>query len=119
MAFGHAGPIKTVTISSGVTLSSAITMHGPRSEIGVYIPTMTSGCDVYLQGSTDGTTFKRLRWPAAGDGTGSSTPAARFVDSSITDCLVPFGRPGVNYLKVELSTAMTATSVDLVIYASD
>lgn len=118
MSFGNCGILKTMNIASNTTLSSAFTVPVALQEIGLFIPSMASGCDVYLQGSADGTTYKRLRWSAAGTGAGTSTPAARFVDSSITLCLVPFGRPGVPYLKIELSTAMTATSANIVVYGS-
>lgn len=115
---GNNGRLRTLNIASNVTLSSAYTLPPGLDFFGIQIPTMTSGTDVYLQGSLDGTTFYRMRWGAKGTGTGTSTPAQQFVNSSITQALVPFDPPSVLQVKIELSTAMTATSCNIAIYGS-
>jgi hypothetical protein len=115
---GNNGPLRTLNIASNVTLSSAYTLPPGLDFFGIQIPTMASGTDVYLQGSLDGTTFYRVRWSAAGTGVGTTTPAQVFVNSSVTQALVPLNPPAVKQVKIELSTAMTATSCNIVLFGS-
>jgi hypothetical protein len=103
-------------MASGDTLSSEIPLKGAFSRVALRIPTMTSGCDVYLQAAgVSGGTYERVYATAVGD----STPAAVFVDSSVTNAIVPFGAPPSKWLKIELSTAMTATTVNFEVIVSD
>ena len=103
------------TIASGATLSSMITIPIPRNQIQLEIPTMASGTDVYIQASNDGSTFRRVYH---GPTISVSNPAALFVNSAVTNCHVDLGVLSNEYIKIELSTAMTATSAQFKILIS-
>ena len=96
----------TVSMASGATTSSSITLHHGWQMVHVEIPTMTSGTDVYFQGSANGTTFRRIYHAPT---IANSNPHAVFVNSAVTNCMVDLDHRGYPYMKVELSTAMTAT----------
>lgn len=104
----------SVSLASGLTTTSALDLSKSYQNISIAIPTMTSGTDIYFQGSDtiDGT-FRRIYNVAT-----SSTPAAVFLNSSITQAVVKLPL-NVQYLKVELSTAMTATAVQFKVLCSD
>lgn len=105
-----------VTVASGVTLSSGIDLSRAYAKLSLEVPTMASGTDVYLQVSSDNSTFRRLyHAPVAG----TTTPPALVIPSSVTNCIVPVSVAGVRYVKIELSTAMTATSAQFNLIASD
>ena len=95
------------TIASGATLSSAITIPLSRNHLHLEIPTMASGTDVYIQGSSNGSTFRRLYH---GPTISSANPAAVYLNSAVTNCMVDLDSVACEYIKIELSTAMTATS---------
>ena len=107
MGYGPTQKFK-VDIASGATLSNQADLGRGWGRISLEIPTMASGTDLFIQAanSTSGT-FRRYhhRLTSALD-----TPAAMNVNSSITNCLLPLEFVNAQYLKVELSTAMTATS---------
>lgn len=105
MGYG-AGVVYTVSMASGSTLSSAITFTRAWDSMLLEIPTMTSGTDVYLKGSTDGTTYRRIYHEPT---IANAAPGAVYVTSAVTNCIVELTQGYYPYLKVELSTAMTAT----------
>ena len=97
----------TVSMASGATLSTAIVLPGGFERFVVEIHSMTSGTDVYFQTSSDGTTYRRLYHdplPA------NAAPTAIYLNSSITNCHIDVIHAARKYFKVELSTAMTATT---------
>jgi hypothetical protein len=119
MGYGRAGTVAAVAIDSGTTLSSEIDLGGAFDLLSLRIPTMTSGTDVYIQGAgTSGGNFDRI-YTAAGDSTGDSTPEAWFVASTTCQAIVPFAKPPTRYIKIELSTAMTASSAIFEVICSD
>lgn len=106
----------STTLSSGVTLSDEIDLGRGWDLVSVEIPTMTSGTDVYFQAAaTSGGTYRRLhhRLTASDD-----SPVAMNVNSSITQAIVPLEFVQSRYLKIELSTAMTATSAQFNVICS-
>ncbi len=104
----------SVGIASLVTLSSALDLSKSYRLASIVIPTMTSGTDVYIQGSdTLAGTYRRIYQMGA-----TSVATAVFVASTVTKCVV--GLPiGCQFVKIELSTAMTATSAQFQILISD
>lgn len=114
------GPVQVfaVSMASGETLSTAVDLQKAFNKISIVIPTMTSGTDVYLQGcaTSTGGTYRRINHAPT---TVSSVVGAQFVGSAVTRCIVPFNNVHVRYLKIELSTAMTATTAGFEIICSD
>ena len=91
----------SVSISSGVTLSSSIDLGSDSYDsLSFCIPTMTSGTDLYLKGSSDGVTFRRAY---------NTSASALTYASTVTQANVAVSGFNYRYLQVELSTAMTAT----------
>ena len=107
MSYGPASAFE-VNIESGATLSTAIDLGQGWDHITVEIPTMASGTDIFFQAANqnDGT-FRRFHHRITN---GNDTPGPMSIDSSITNCFVPLEFVQYRYLKIELSTAMTATS---------
>lgn len=97
----------SVTIASGATLSSAITIPISRNHFHLEVPTMASGTDVYIQASIDGTNFRRVVYTPT---LTNAAPGPIYLTSAITNCFVNIDILSPEYLKIELSTAMTATS---------
>lgn len=95
----------TVSMASDVTLSTLVDLGQGWGHYAIEIPTMASGTDIYIQGAvTDGGTFRRCYvWGAA------STPEKN-IASSVTNTFLSLRETKLpRYVKVELSTAMTAT----------
>lgn len=104
MSFGEP-KIYTVSMASDATLSSQIPIGAAYQNFALVIPTMTSGTDVYIQGATtDGGTFRRIYYKATG-----SAPVACHVGSAVSQAFVNLNANLPGYVKIELSTAMTAT----------
>lgn len=94
-------------LASGVTLSSSYDFGGSFRNVYLEIPTMASGSDFYVQGSSDGAAFKRVMHPVVNT---SSIQIQTFViGSAATGKMVPVPA-GFRYMKVELSTALTDTT---------
>lgn len=99
-----------ITIASGATLSTSVDLGQGWNHISLEIPTMASGTDIYFQAANenDGSgVFRRFHHRITNS---NDIPVAMSVDSSITNCFVPLEFVRYRYLKIELSTAMTATS---------
>lgn len=103
------GPVKafTVTMISGATLLTVPVDLGTSYDaylIGV--PSMPSGTDVYIQGSdaVDGT-YRRIYFNAS-----TSTPSAVQIASSVSNAIVPINAKLPQFVKIELSTAATAST---------
>jgi len=108
-----AGYRYTVSMASGATLSTAISLPGAFTKMMVEIHTMASGTDVYFQGSHDGVTYRRM-WH---DTTITNTsPGPFYLASSATNCHVDINHLTTPFVKVELSTAMTATTACFRLY---
>jgi len=99
-----------VTMSSGLTLTSEVALPQAYDRVLLGIPTMTSGTDVLIQVAerTSGT-YRNLYHEPVVD---STTPTKVQINSSVTQAYVPLNIAGAEHIKVELSTAMTATSVE-------
>lgn len=92
----------SVSIASNTTLTSQVDLGKAYDKVVLEIPTMPSGCDIFLQGaSSDGGTFRRIYNAGSNPDT---TPLAVQFDSSITNCFVE--TPAFcRYMKVELSAS--------------
>ncbi len=107
--------IFTVVCASGVT---AGTFSLPKSYSQVYlvVPTMTSGTDIGVRASGDGTTYYRMIHPLP---VTASVQSVLFnIASSITQKVVPIPQAGT-YGQIELTTAMTATPVTFYLLCVD
>lgn len=108
MSAYNQGAAFSTTIDSGVTLSDAIDLGRGWENLTVEIPTMTSGTDIFFQGSSElNGTYRRCHHGLTNS---LDNPAAINIDSSVTQCFVPLDAIHLRYLKVELGTAMTATA---------
>lgn len=98
----------TASMASGETLTAEVDLGQAFDKILLGIPTMASGADVLIQmAGTSGGTYRNLYHGAVVD---STTPVLMQINSSITQAYVPVNAIGSQYVKIELSTAMTATS---------
>jgi len=114
MSYGRRS-VFTVNCASGATLTSALDLGSAWQNVYLEVPTMTSGCDIYLRASdaSDGT-FRRVYTKV-----NSATVANPwYVLSSITQCFVD-APAGFRHIKVELTTAMTATSVNFKVHCAN
>lgn len=104
------GPVKafTVSVTSGITSTSAVDLGGAYGKYLFGIPSMTSGTDlgILVCDTVDGT-FKALY--AKATVTPTFTVAAMNFDSAITNCWVPIDI-GAQFVKVDIKTAMTAST---------
>jgi hypothetical protein len=89
----------TASMASGGTFSSSADLQHGWGRIGVIIPSMASGSDVYFQGSE---IFHRPN-------TVSATVGAYHVTSGVTNCIIDLGTYSGRYVRVEMSTATTDT----------
>lgn len=104
-------------MTCGATLTSAVDLGKAYAKISILIPTMTSGTDVYIQGTDVATgTFRRIYHPPTAS---TSVVGAQFVGSAVTNCIVPFNNVHIRHVKIEHSTAMTASIAAFQIICSD
>lgn len=95
----------TRTLASAVTSSTEIDIGKAYSKVLLEIPTMPSGCDVFVQGAREsGGTFRRIYNAGVN---ADSTPQAVFFDSTITNCFVEIPAY-TRFLKIELSASAMA-----------
>lgn len=107
MAYKRSMPY-TASMASGSTLTGEVDLGQAFDTILLGIPTMASGCNVLVQvASTSGGTYRNLYHGAVVD---STTPVKLDIDSSVTQAFVPISPACSQFVKIELSTAMTATS---------
>lgn len=107
MAYKRSMPY-TASMASGETLTAEVDLKQAFDRILLGIPTMASGANVLIQvADSSGGTYRNLYHEAVVD---STTPVKMDIDSSITQAYVPISVQGSQYMKVELSTAMTGTS---------
>jgi hypothetical protein len=101
----------TATMTSGQTMSRAVDLGYPYGKCSIEIPTMISGTDVYLKGSSDGTTYRRIYFR-----TEDATPVLFTLASSLTNAIFPLDVQLPRYVKVELSTAISNDSMAFGLY---
>lgn len=94
--------VYTKTMSSGGTLTSAYDLGRCFTKIYLEVPTMASG-DLFIHGSSDGTTFRRIMREQLNTTTVHSTFS---IGSAITQRMVPVP-PGFRYYKVENTSGAT------------
>lgn len=115
--YGIAGPIGVVSMASAVSITSGFDLGKPWTRLAVQIPSMASGSDVYVLGSTDGgTTYKRVFHAPT---LASATPTAVFVTSGVTNCIVQLPPLAIRHIQFQLSTATTDTPYTFKIFAAD
>ena len=94
------------TLASGATSSSGYDFGRAFQNVYLEIPSMASGSDFYIQGSSDGTTFRRVMHPPVAS---SSIQVQTFVIGSAATGRIVQVPAGFRYMKVEVSTALTDT----------
>ena len=98
----------TCSMPSGATLSTAMgPLPGHFERCAVEVHSMTSGTDIYFQVSNDGVTYRRLYHSP---GISNAAPGPVYVTSAVTNCNFELDHDSALYWKIELSTAMTATT---------
>ena len=109
MGFGPQS-VFSVTLASSATLTtSSVDLSAGWERVWVEVPTMPSG-SLYLHGSSDNTTFRRLQAPPSTATVVLSTHDFT-IDSSATQRMVPVPLGGTRYLKVENSTGSVGATV--------
>lgn len=96
------------SMASGETLTAEVEFPVAFDRVLVGIPTMASATNVLFKvAAVAGGTYRQLyHEPVAA----TTTPPAVSISSAVTQAYVPLSIMGARFLKVELSTAMTATS---------
>lgn len=111
MSYKRAMPY-TASMASGETSTSEVDLGQAFDKVLLGIPTMASGTDVLVKvAPSSGGTYRNIYHQPAVD---STTPTKVQIDSSVTQAYVPLDC-GAQFVKVELSTAMTATSAQFTI----
>lgn len=97
------GPVKAfpVTMTCGLTATSAFDLGGAYGKVMVGIPTNASGSFYFQASDTIDGTFRRLYHAAD---VGTATPAVVVFDSAVSNCYVGIPMYG-QYGKIEISTA--------------
>jgi hypothetical protein len=111
--------IFTASMASGATLlTTAVDIGEICRIVRLHIPTMTSNTDIYIQGSHDGTTYRRIYaqiWS-----TSALLHSPLKIASGISQAMVELqGAQGYRYLKIEFSTAITATAPTFRVICAD
>ncbi len=105
----------TKAVTSGATLSSAYDLGRVWQSAWLEIPTMTSNTQVYIQGSSDGSTYRRIYHPPINTNVVSANLFA--IPSAVTNSIVPIPN-GFQFLKVE-TTATVDDGCNFVVICSD
>jgi hypothetical protein len=103
MGYGKSSEFSLDLASGATTTSDSIDLGHAWDRVYLRIPTMTSGGTMYIQGSVDNSTFKRVYATDEANGTVQIFQIAQ----TITNCVVPLPVEGIRYLKVENTTGMT------------
>lgn len=102
------GYTSIASMASGETTTAEVDMRQAFDRVLLGIPTMASATNVLIKvAAKSGGTYRQLyHEPVAA----TTTPPSVSISSAVTQAYVPLTIMGAQYLKVELSTAMTATS---------
>jgi hypothetical protein len=104
-------------MSSGSTLTSHADLGGAWDHVQVHVPTMTSATDIYIQTAYDsGSVYGRHLGGAPRTFSVTSSDSI-IIGSSVSQMAVDIPNPG-QYIKIEFSTATTATSQAFVFVCS-
>jgi hypothetical protein len=103
------GPAKafTVTVAASALVTTVADLTKAWANITLEVPSMTSGTELFIQGSSDNTTFRRIFHPI---GSSVANPTAQQIASSVTNCFVPLVNAAVQYLRVELPSGPTSAA---------
>lgn len=96
----------SLTIASGVSLSTSLDLGYGWGKINVAIPTMASGSGInfFAAESLTGTYRQIFHAPTV-----TSAPVAYSILSSVTNCMIPL-QVTPQFVKIQLPTATTDTS---------
>ena len=96
------------SMASGETTTAEVQLPQAFDKVLVGIPTMASATNVLFKvAAVSGGTYRQLYHEPVN---GTPTPVSISISSAITQAFIPLSVLGAEFLKVELSTAMTATS---------
>lgn len=104
------GPVKVFTVgyTGGQSFTSAFTFPNGIQTAFLEIPTMSTGADLYIQGSTDGSVYRRVMQDVPVTSSvqvNTFTVASAVANGRIVP--IPVAAP---YLKVEPSTAFSGST---------
>ena len=108
MADNQVNKVFSVSIASGITLTSAIDLTQGFSEISLHVPTFASGTDLFIQAAiASGATYSRVTFPSINSATATTNDYE--IASGVGDRFVPIPT-NYQHLKIELSTQQTDTT---------
>ena len=113
------GPVQAFSksITSGITATSAYDLGGRAFEsVYLEVPSMVSGTDFYIQGSSDGTTFRRVQ--TSGYRIGTTAVATITTGVTITTSSIDLGENAQNAF-LFIPTMTSGTSVLLQVSHDD
>jgi hypothetical protein len=100
--------VHSVSMAAAATATASLDLSGAFHKIILEVPTMTlaAASPIYIQGSSDGSTFRRIA-----QDTNSATAQTNdlMLASGLANRMVPVSIFGCRYLKIETSAAATAT----------
>lgn len=106
-----------ITMTSGNTLTSNVDLSRAWATVHLYIPTMTSATDIYLKAAySAAANYVRIHEMAAN--TASVQSNSFTIGSAVSQKMIEVPH-GFQFMKVEFSTATTATSQQFVFVCSD
>lgn len=104
MGYGNFAPF-TITLASGLTSTSGLDLGGHAwDKVAVEIPTMACAGTMYLQGSSDNSTFRRIYQPD-----GVSSVVNFQIPQTVSNVIAVLPRGPYRYMKVETTTGTTDT----------
>ena len=104
----------SVDMTSGATKTSGIDLGGHAWErVAVEIPTMTSGGTLYVQSSSDDSTYRRISQPDGG-----SSVVNFQIAQTVTNTVAQLPPGPYRYMKVENTSGTTDTTVTFKFHCS-
>lgn len=95
--------VHSVAAPIATTFSTSVDLGGSYRYYAIEIPTMTSATDIYIQGSSDNSTFRRIYFA-----TEDASPVVMTFPSSVTNGIYAVVGALPRYVRTEYSSANTA-----------
>ncbi len=108
----------TMSMASDTTLSSGIDLARAWNRVYLQIPSMVSGTDICLQGAYSAAA-SYMRVMANVVNTATIAANTFTIQSGFSNRIIPIPVEGIQYIKIEYTTATTATSQIFRIICSD
>ena len=107
MAYGPLA-VYSVTMASAGTTTGSLDLQRSWKQMWLEVPTMTSNTELYINASSDSSTFRYTYHPMTNSG--SPTGNRFLINSAVTGAMVPIPN-GLRYLKVESRVAINNGAV--------